>query len=142
MPKHVTAAVLSLLASSAARSIDVVLAHHDEDLGWLETEPALSKLEARVVVYHKGTGDLPKLPVGFEVAKLTNVGRESHTYLHHIVTHYDTLADWTVFSQAGQPTFGYRGHRDGGGHLVAGHSFAQYLQPSDSSVQSMFTYTA
>ena len=31
--------------------------------------------------------------------QLPNIGRESHTYLHHIVSRYDTLADVTLFLQ-------------------------------------------
>ena len=31
--------------------------------------------------------------------RLPNVGRESHTYLHHIVANYDHLASVTVFTQ-------------------------------------------
>lgn len=31
--------------------------------------------------------------------KLANVGRESHTYLHHIISNYDKLAGITVFLQ-------------------------------------------
>ena len=31
---------------------------------------------------------------------LPNVGRDTHTYLSHIVANYDRLAEWTVFSQA------------------------------------------
>ena len=30
---------------------------------------------------------------------LPNIGREAHTYLHHIITHYDDLAPTTVFLQ-------------------------------------------
>jgi len=58
---------------------------------------------------------------------LPNVGREGHTYLHHIVNNYENLADWTVFSQAGAPSAGYKGHRLGGGHLVHGMSFDDYV---------------
>ena len=46
------------------------------------------------------------MQVHFE--KLENVGRESHTYLHHIVEHYDELAPWTIFTQASKASFGYR----------------------------------
>ena len=45
-----------------------------------------------------------------EALPLPNVGRESHTYLHHIVNNYDKLADWTVFSQASEPMHGLCGH--------------------------------
>jgi len=66
------------------------------------------------------------------------VGRESHTYLHHIVSNYDNLADWTVFSQADAPSFGYKGHREGGGHLVAGVTFDDYLTPRNDSAYFVY----
>jgi len=65
------------------------------------------------------------------VHQLPNVGRESHTYLHHIVEHYDSLASWTVFSQAEAPTVGYGSHEDssflGAGHMLDGVSFHDYV---------------
>ena len=70
---------------------------------------------------------------------LPNVGRESHTYLHHIVSNYDSLADWTVFSQAAAPSFGYKGHRSGGGHLAGGVTFDDYLVPREAT---FFVHTA
>lgn len=39
-----------------------------------------------------------------KVIPLRNVGREGHTYLHHIVENYDNLADLTIFSQADMNT--------------------------------------
>lgn len=141
------ALLLSTLFTSTRaidRSVEVVLAHHDEDLSWLGREPdVVHSPQVRVTVYHKGTdaqrpGPIPEV-ARLKVSTLPNVGRESHTYLKHIVERYDDLADWSIFTQAGEPSFGYRGHRDGGGHLVAGHSFAQYLR---STTKSMFTYSA
>ena len=59
---------------------------------------------------------------------MPNVGRESHTYLYHIVENYDNMADWTVFTQSEKPEWGY----DGGkmqGSLHDGVSFENYLEP-------------
>ena len=142
MIMSITALVLQLAAARA--SVDVILAHHDESLGWLGSEPALTQAGVRVVVYHKGSSamDTSAVPTvaALKLVSLTNVGRESHTYLTHIVNEYDNLADWTVFSQAGEPSFGYKGHRDGGGHLVAGKKFADYLDPTAEGAR--FIYTA
>ena len=67
--------------------IELVVAHYNEDLSWLRNIPP--QITARV--YDKSpTGNLP------------NVGREAHTYLHHIVENYDALPDLTVFAQ-GKP---------------------------------------
>jgi hypothetical protein len=58
--------------------------------------------------------------------------------LHHIVSNYDNLADWTVFSQADAPSFGYKGHREGGGHLVAGVTFDDYLTPRNDGAYFVY----
>jgi hypothetical protein len=65
----------------------IVIARYNEDIGWAEGLPA--------VVYNKGTS----LDTRLETRPLANVGRESHTYLHHIVHHWDELADVTLFAQ-------------------------------------------
>lgn len=71
--------------------IEVVVAHCDEDLAWVRNLPT----GVRVAVYHKG-----RAAAGG--TRLPNVGREAHTYLHHIVQRYDGLAEVTVFAQ-GKP---------------------------------------
>ena len=76
------------------------------------------------IVYDKSSSPLSG------TVRLDNVGRESHTYLKHIVSRYESgLADWTVFTQAAEPSFGYKGHRSGGGHLNGGVGFRDYLTP-------------
>ena len=70
-------------------SIDLVVARHREDLRWLRRVPP----GIRTRVYDKGGA------AGGKSIPLPNVGREAHTYLHHIVTQYDDLAEWTVFAQ-------------------------------------------
>jgi len=132
--------ILCALLGSAqviASPVEVVVSHFNEDVNWL----ADYATKHRIKVYTKGDGQLhKKVHPEVKVESLPNVGRESHTYLRHIVDNYEKLADWTVFSQAGEPTFGYRGHREGGGHLLAGDSFDQYLVPDQSG--SRFVYTA
>lgn len=70
---------------------ELVVARHREDLRWLRRVPKT----IRVTVYDKGEHADAKHP-------LPNIGREAHTYLHHIVSHYDDLAPVTVFAQ-GKP---------------------------------------
>lgn len=113
-----------------ATPVEIVLARFDEPIEWAEEY----QQQAKITVYDKNpNGTLPGS------IYLPNVGRESHSYLHHIVTRYDSLAEWTVFSQAGKPTFGYKGHRSGGGHLSQGVAFADYLRPQ---AHSFFVDTA
>lgn len=66
----------------------LVVARYKEDISWLSGVSGFS----RVVVYDKsgmGLGDI----------SLPNVGRESHTYLTHIVENYSDLGDWVTFVQ-------------------------------------------
>lgn len=69
---------------------EIVVAHYNEDLSWLE------EVMSACCVYSKG-GDKNAPP--YPHIKLPNIGREGHTYLHHIVERYDTLADVTIFLQ-------------------------------------------
>ena len=72
-------------------SLEIVVAHYREDLRWLRRVPR----EFRVTIYDKGGSVRDAIP-------LENVGHEAHTYLHHLVSRYDALADVTVFCQ-GKP---------------------------------------
>jgi hypothetical protein len=104
--------LMKRIAPTCASQVEVVLAHHSEDLAWLSQIPK----DVHLSIYTKGSRiELSKpLVAKASVKQLLNVGRESHTYLSHIVENYERLADWTVFTQAGEPSFGYRGHRSGG----------------------------
>ncbi|OCT45077.1 hypothetical protein CLCR_06186 [Cladophialophora carrionii] len=71
--------------------VEFVVAHHNEDLSWL------SDVEELTSVYSKGSRKIPIFPRRQTV--LPNIGREGHTYLHHLITQYDNLADIVVFCQ-------------------------------------------
>lgn len=74
----------------------VVVARYNEDLRFLGS----MEFARDVVVYDKNDKGDPTSghpPSYAKVARLPNEGREGHTYLHHIVTKYDDLADVTVF---------------------------------------------
>lgn len=74
-------------------TFELVVAHYQENLNWLRKVPApirktvYTKAESALTSFHK---------------TLPNVGREAHTYLHHIVSQYGSLADYTIFCQ-GKP---------------------------------------
>ena len=68
--------------------MDIVVSRYNEDVSWTKQLP-------NVRIYNKGA----PLPEPFAATPLPNVGREGHTYYHHIVTHYDTLAEHTAFVQ-------------------------------------------
>lgn len=62
----------------------VVVARYNEDVEWCKPFPC--------IIYNKG-GALPN------TIALPNIGREAHTYLHHIIENYDNLDDYTAFVQ-------------------------------------------
>lgn len=70
----------------AAPEIEVVVARYREDTAWTHD------LGLPCLVYDKSGQPGP--------LALPNVGRETHTYLTHIVRRYETLAQHTVFVQA------------------------------------------
>jgi hypothetical protein len=63
----------------------LILARYNEDIKWTENLPA----DIEVIIYNKGKGIGNNLP---------NIGREAHTYLHHLCN--GKLADRMVFAQA------------------------------------------
>jgi len=70
-------------------SYKIVVARYNEDISWLNTEMN------NCIIYNKGE----KLNIDNEIM-LENVGRESETYLHYIITNYDNLPDVVIFTQA------------------------------------------
>ena len=70
---------------------ELVVAWYKEKLTWID------EIKSPLIIYHKAIDRRFKIP---NPRNLPNVGREAHTYLHHIVTEWDRLADWTVFTQA------------------------------------------
>jgi len=68
---------------------ELVVSYYKEDLTWLNKVK-----DYKITVYNKSDIVIPN------TIKLDNVGREMHTYFHHIVTNYDNLSDWVFFTQA------------------------------------------
>jgi hypothetical protein len=66
---------------------EMVIARYDEDVRWAEPW--------NPTIYNKGQ----PLTAGGIVRPLPNVGRESHTYLYHIINYWDELANMTLFTQ-------------------------------------------
>jgi len=70
-------------------SYKIVVARYNENIEWLNSEMS------NCIIYNKGN----KMNIENEII-LENVGRESETYLHYIITNYDNLPDVVVFTQA------------------------------------------
>ncbi|WP_320171585.1 DUF3431 domain-containing protein [Maridesulfovibrio sp.] len=71
----------------SGEKVSAVIARYSEELSWLEA------LDCPSTVYNKGES-----PVEGAVV-LPNVGRESHTYLTHIVRNYPDFPEFLVFLQ-------------------------------------------
>ena len=70
-------------------SYKIIVARYNENIEWLNSEMS------NCIIYNKGD----KLNIYNEIP-LENVGRESETYLHYILTNYNNLPDVVVFTQA------------------------------------------
>jgi hypothetical protein len=71
---------------------EIVVARYNENLDWLKKIKKSKDL--KITVYNKGKDD-----IDIPFIQLPNIGRESHTYLYHIINNYDNLADQTIFCQ-------------------------------------------
>ncbi|ORY34129.1 hypothetical protein BCR33DRAFT_791192 [Rhizoclosmatium globosum] len=100
--------------SPRPNSFDVVISYYKEDILYLyecvetfKKHPRIAAVnpDFRLILYvksnvtEKSLSFIQDITEADEVIQLENVGREGHTYLHHIITHYDNLADHTLFMQ-------------------------------------------
>lgn len=121
---------LAWLGSVAAVPVEVVLAHFNEDLTWIE---AYKHNDIAFTIYSKSSHPPSN------TTSLPNVGRESHTYLYHICSNYNSLAEWTVFSPAVRPAWGIDIMQPArSGHLTDEVTFADYLSPIPEGKDSFF----
>jgi len=76
------------------QSTTIVVARFKESCEWLVPISTYCK------IYNKG--EMETFVNGYhfkEIENLPNVGRESHTYLHFILSHYDRLPEVVMFTQ-------------------------------------------
>jgi protein YibB len=73
------------------KDLEVVVARYNEDVNWVK------ELNYNVTIYNKNNEDNDVFS-----NNLPNVGREGHTFFHHIVTNYDNLPEYIAFVQ-GKP---------------------------------------
>lgn len=95
----------------AQNAFDIVVSHYSEDIDNLNrliaeivSIPAIAVLNPRLIIYTKNPhADLDLIESNTyakSVTRLANTGREGATYLHHIITSWDSLATHTMFIQA------------------------------------------
>jgi len=70
----------------------IVVSRYNEDIKWLLPFKLIT------IIYNKGD-DKDRVLHNFNTIKLKNIGRESHTYLYHIVNNYNNLKERTIFIQ-------------------------------------------
>jgi len=89
-------------------SCDMVIARYKEDLNWLKQFDKPEYTFRNIYLYNKSeesndktSQDLGCVLKGKECVKinLPNEGRCDHTVLYHIIHHYDSLADVTIFTK-------------------------------------------
>lgn len=76
------------MSRSANRDFEIVVAKYNEDISWVQP------YREHVTVYSKFENEQNRTLI-----PLPNVGRESHTYLYHIIENYNDLAKMTLFTQ-------------------------------------------
>jgi len=91
---------------SPRRKLDIVIAHYNAEavggLSHLVNIPAVAERKPHWILYNKNADVEPIPQEKFtydEVINLPNVGRESHTYLYHMVNRREDLADHIIFCQ-------------------------------------------
>ena len=104
------------------KNVEIIISRHNEDISWSDMYASI-----RTVYDKSDEPNVLKVGTPGNVVRLANLGRESHTYLTHIVRNYAKLAELTVFSQGSAPGHGYDGHRKGGGHVLANSSFHDFV---------------
>ncbi len=69
----------------------IVVSRYNENIDWL------TPFKNITIIYNKGNNNIDSNI--FNIVNLKNVGRESHTYLYHIINNYEKLAYNTIFFQ-------------------------------------------
>ena len=96
------------------QNTDIVVSRYDENIEWCKPYAEMC------VVYNKG--EPLKNNFGCKIRHLKNVGRESHTYLSHIVYNWDTLNEYTLFLRGG-----HIGHGQEKPHMFEGIDVNDYV---------------
>ena len=84
--------IVSNISLEHIHNVEIVVARYNENLDWLLP---YSKF---VIVYNKGQ-PLTNGSTFKSIINIENVGRESHTYLYHIINNWNNLAENTLFIQ-------------------------------------------
>ena len=77
----------------------LVISRYEENIDWIEN---VAVNFDEIIVYNKGKSSFNKKSEKIKEQKLPNIGRESHSFLHHIIQNYDNINKYAylVFSQS------------------------------------------
>ena len=75
-------------------NIEIIVSRFNEDLSWTQEAPFNF---FQYIVYNKGANNNFIKTNVKQIINIDNVGRESHTYLYHIIENYNKLSNITVF---------------------------------------------
>lgn len=74
----------------------IVIARYNEDIDWIKY---INANLFDIFVYNKGD-NININNINCKIITLNNQGRESHTYLYHIISNFDNLPEKIIFTQA------------------------------------------
>jgi len=74
----------------------IVIARYNESIDWIKY---INTNLFDIFIYNKGN-NININNINCKIIKLDNIGRESHTYLYHIINNYDNLPEKIIFTQA------------------------------------------
>jgi hypothetical protein len=72
---------------------EIIIAKYNEDVSWVDK---INK-NTKITIYRKD--GIPEPINNNNTILLENIGREIHSYIHHIFYNYETLSDYLIFSQ-------------------------------------------
>jgi hypothetical protein len=75
-------------------SYSIIVAKYKENVEWLS-----KYIDIYPIYLYDKSGEKYNYNKSINVEYLKNIGRESHTYLYHIVNNYDNLTDYVIFTQ-------------------------------------------
>jgi hypothetical protein len=75
-------------------NLEIIVSRFNEDLSWTQETPFNL---FQYIVYNKGTNENFVKTNVKQIINIENVGRESHTYLYHIIENYHKLSNILVF---------------------------------------------
>jgi len=74
----------------------IVIARYNENIDWIKY---INTSLFDIFIYNKGD-NIDINNSNYKIINLDNTGRESHTYLYHIINNFDNLPEKIIFTQA------------------------------------------